>query len=211
MRVPGTFVLVLGVLIAVACDGRPAWLGGSPPFALFGRAHLRPGIRMAKLEKAGKTESRHPFQCEPMWAHAQQCVMTVSPGDLRVIVDSGGRVVRLTIVAPDSFFVWEDTPSNEPIYRYHARQLTRTWDAIRPHERILEPGQYTEYRWRAGERWGAQMWYSPWARYRTRSQALRDAYRDSLTRVPDSIAVTDIPAYAKLIAQHPALRFLDGQ
>lgn len=139
--------------------------------------------------------------------------MKVSPGDLRAIVDSGGHVIRLSVVAPDSFFVWESTPTNEPIYRYHANQLTRTWDAIQPHERILDEGRHVEYRqveyrWTAGQRWGAQMWYSPWARYRTHSELLREQYRDSLARVPDSIAVTDWPAYAKLLAAHPALRFL---
>jgi hypothetical protein len=138
--------------------------------------------------------------------------MKVSPGDLHAIVDSGGRVIRLSVVAPDSFFVWETTPTNEPIYRYRANQLKRTWDAIRPHERILDEvpyeGRKVEYRWTAGQRWGAQMWYSPWARYRTHSEALREQYRDSLARVPDSIAVTDWPAYAKLLKAHPGLRFL---
>ena len=166
---------------------------------------------MAKLQKASRRESRYPFQCQPLWAHAQQCVMKISPGDLRVIVDSGGRVIRLTVVAPDSFFVWEETPSNEPIYRYHANELKRAWDGIQAHERLLvEPSQQqVEYRWIAGQQWAAQMWYSPWARYRTHSELLRQAYRDSLARVPDSIAVTDAPAYDKLMERHPMLELLD--
>jgi hypothetical protein len=164
---------------------------------------------MAKLQKATDVESRHGFQCRPLWARAEQCAMKVSPGDLRAIVDSAGRVIRLTVVAPDSFFVWEETPSNEPVYRYHSNQLARAWDSIRPHQRISdELGRGVEYRWTVGRRWGAQMWYSPWDRYRTHSSLLREEYRDSLARVPDSIAVTDELAYAKLLALHPVLEML---
>jgi hypothetical protein len=210
MRAFHISALVFTTLTFAACEGRPPWLGGSRAFSLYGRAHLRPGIRMTKLQKAARVESRYPFQCQPLWGHAQQCVMKVSPGDLRVIVDSSGRVIRLTIVAPDSFFVWEDTPSGEPIYRYHANQLKRTWDGIQTHERlIVELTRQVEYRWIADQRWAAQMWYSPWARYRTRDEFLRQAYRDSLARVPDSIAVTDAPAYDKLMEQHPVLELLD--
>jgi hypothetical protein len=206
MRALRVSALTVGVFSLVGCDG------GSRPFSLFGRQHLRPGIRMAKLEKVSRAESRYPFKCSPLWARAQQCVMKIAPGDLRVVVDSTGRVIRLTVVAPDSFFVWEETPRNEPIYRYRANELKRAWDAIRPHERLtVEPSQQVEYRWIADQRWAAQMWYSPWARYRTRSELLRQAYRDSLTRVPDSIAVTDAPAFDKLMEQHPVLELLDSK
>jgi hypothetical protein len=202
--------VALCVLTLVACDGQPAWLGRPRPFSLFGHKHLRPGIRMAKLEKASRAESRYPFKCRPLWAQAQQCVMKISPGELRAVVDSSGKVIRLTVVAPDSFFVWEETPRNEPIYRYHANELKRTWDAIQAHERLtVEPSRQVEYRWIKAQRWAAQMWYSPWDRYRTHSEALRQAYRDSLARVPDSIAVTDAPAFDKLMEQHPVLEFLD--
>ena len=126
--------------------------------------------------------------------------MTVSPGDLHAIVDSAGRVIRLAVVAPDSFFVWEDTPTSEPIYRYHSDRLARTWDAIGSHQRFPDEQGGVQYRWTSGRRWEAQMWYSPWARYQTQSPALREEYRDSLARVPDSIAVTDKPAYASLVA-----------
>src|SRR5688572_17241401 len=104
MRAFHTSALAFGLVTLLACEGRPAWLGGPRPFALFGHQHLRPGIRMARLQKASDVEGRHAFQCRPLWAHAQECVTKVSPGDLRAIVDSGGRVIRLSVVAPDSFF-----------------------------------------------------------------------------------------------------------
>jgi hypothetical protein len=200
MRALWTSAFALSVVTLVACEGRPAWFGGRGPFALFGNDHLRPGIRMAKLRKATDAESRHAFRCRPLWAGAQQCVMTVSPGDLHAVVDSAGRVIRLTLVAPDSFFVWEETPTNEPIYRYHADRLARAWDSIRPRQRMPDEHGGVQYRWTDGGRWEAQMWYSPWARYRTHSYLLREQYRDSLARVPDSIAVADKPAYARLVA-----------
>jgi hypothetical protein len=167
---------------------------------------------MAKLEKVMRVESRYPFKCSSLWAGAQQCVMKISPGDLRVVVDSSGRVIRLTMVASETFFVWEETPTEEPIYRYHANEMKRTWDAIQPHAHLTdELTRHVEYRWLVGKRWAAQMWYSPWARYRTHSEALRRAYRDSLARVPDSIAVTDAPAYDKFMERHPVLELLNAK
>lgn len=94
MRALRTSAFALSVVSLVACEG------GRAPFALFGNDHLRPGIRMAKLQKATDAESRHAFRCRPLWAGAQQCVMPVSPGDLHAVVDSAGRVIRLTLVAP---------------------------------------------------------------------------------------------------------------
>jgi hypothetical protein len=200
--------LLVAILLA-ACDRLPPWLGGErpPPFELFGRDDMRPGVSIETLKEAAARESRvHRWRCRPLWARAQSCALTVQPGDLRALVDSTGRVIRLTVVAPDSFFVWEDTPLNEPKYRYYANRLRETWDGIQPHRFGPIDAGVVEFRWVDPDgRWSAQMWYSPWSRYKTKIQsyAVREYYRDSLARVPDSISVTDEPEYSKFVALRP--------
>jgi hypothetical protein len=195
------------VLLATACDRLPPWLGAdrAPPFWLFGRSDMRPGVSIETLREAAAKESRYyRWRCRPLWARAQSCALTVQPGDLRALVDGAGRVIRLTVVAPDSFFVWEDTPPNEPKYRYYVGRLRATWDSIQPHRFGPTDAGVAELRWVDPDgRWSAQMWYSPWSRYKTKSYALREQYRDSLTRVPDSISVTDEPEYSKFVALRP--------
>ena len=179
-----------------------------PPFELFGRGDMRPGVSLRTLKAAtAKENTRHRWRCRPVWARAQSCALTVQPADLRAIVDSTGRVIRLTVVAPDSFFVWEETPRNERKYRFYVGRLRTTWDSIRPHRVGPTDRGVAEYRWvDPGGRWSGQMWYSPWSRYKTQSPELLDFYRDSLARVPDSISVTDEPTYSKFIALRPPPR-----
>lgn len=198
-------LLSLAALLA-ACEMLPPWLGGDgpPPFALFGRSDMRPGVSFAELDGASRREGPRRFFCSPLWARAQSCKIQVAPGEMRAIVDSTGRVIRLMIVAPDSFFDWDYTPREEPRYRIYANELRTAWDSIRPHRFGSTERNVAEFRWVDGEgQWTGQMWYSPWSRYRTRSAALRAQYRDSLARVPDSIAVTDEPVYSRLIALRP--------
>jgi hypothetical protein len=200
-------LLAAVVLLAAACDRLPPWLARdrSPPFELFGRGDMRPGVSIETLKEAAAKESRNDrWRCRPLWARAQSCALTVQRGDLRALVDSTGRVVRLTVVAPDSFFVWEETPRNEPKFRYYVGRLRTTWDSIQPHRFGPTNAGVAEFRWvDLNGRWSAQMWYSPWARYKTESPELRQEYRDSLARVPDSISVTDEPEYSKFIALRP--------
>jgi hypothetical protein len=193
-------------LFTGACDRQQPWLRRDepPPFELFGPGDMRPGVSLRTLTAAAaKERARHRWRCRPVWARAQSCALTVQPGELRAIVDSTGRVIRLTVVAPDSFFVWEETPRNERTYRFYVGRLRTTWDSIRTH-RVGPTDRGAEYRWvDPSGRWSGQMWYSPWSRYKTQDPELRDAYRDSLTRVPDSISVTDGPKYSKFIALRP--------
>jgi hypothetical protein len=202
-------LLLATVLFAGACGGLPPWLGGDrpPPFELFGRGDMRPGVSIETLKEAAAKESRfYRWRCRPLWARAQSCALTVQPGDLRALVDSTGRVIRLTVVAPDSFFVWDDTPPNEPKYRYYVNRLRDTWDGIQPHRFGPIDAGVAEFRWVDPDgRWSAQMWYSPWSRYKIKSgsYALRQQYRDSLARVPDSISITDEPEYSKFVALRP--------
>jgi hypothetical protein len=196
------------VFLAGACDRLPPWLGGErpPPFELFGRGDMRPGVSIDILKAAAEKESRfYRWRCHPLWARAQSCALTVQPGELRALVDSTGRVLRLTVVAPDSFFVWEDTPRNEPKYKYYVSRLRASWDSVRPHRFGPTDASVAEFRWVDPDgRWSGQMWYSPWTKYKTRDYSLlRAQYRDSLTRVPDSIAVTDEPEYSRFLALRP--------
>lgn len=197
--VRGAWSAIAALTLLVACD-RP------PPFELFGRGDMRPGVSIEILRAAAEKESRyHRWRCHPLWVRAQSCALTVQPGELRAIVDSTGRVLRLTVVAPDSFFIWDDTPPNEPKYKYYVSRLRASWDSVRPHRFGPTDRGVAEFRWVDPDgRWSGQMWYSPWTKYKARNYSLlRAQYRDSLTRVPDSIAVTDEPEYSKFVALRP--------
>jgi len=206
MRRLAPLALVSLAALLAACEVLPSWLGGDrpPPFSLFGRGDMRPGVSFAELDGASRREGPRRFFCSPLWARAQSCKIQVAPGEMRAVVDSTGRVIRLMIVAPDSFFDWDYTPFQEPRYRIYVNRLRTAWDSVRQHRFGPTDRGSAEFRWVDGDgQWTGQMWYSPWSKYRTRSHALREQYRDSLARVPDSIAVTDEPVYSRLVALRP--------
>ena len=194
-------ILLLGT---IAC-GR----GGPPPFALFGRDDMRPGIDFTVLDEAARAEQDQPWACKAIWSGARSCWLRVDSGMLTAIVDDGGRVVRLIYVTDESLRgprqAGAFNTDKRAVLENYIDAMRMTWDSIIPHRTGPTNRGIAEYRWiDSTGRWSAGLWYSPITRYIPASWELSHrVLRDTLAYVPDSIAVTNEPAYSALLDKRP--------
>ena len=194
--------LLVALAVAAGCNpGGPAARRRSSSFALFSRDDMRAGLRYETFVEMARRESVKQFECAFLWAKARRCTLEVEGGTLAALVDSAGRVIRLanyTTRGP------ANTVHTQLIYRDALQDMRREWDAVARSQRDDGDVGIPQLRWSdpAG-RWGAAMWYSPRRNQGIvqASSQLTDA--DIAIMVPDSIAITDLPAYSLLIQLRP--------
>jgi hypothetical protein len=173
------------------------------PFAVFGRDDMRAGLRFEILEGAAKRESVRQFDCAPLWAEARSCSLRIEPGLLTALVDRNGRVIRLSVHADHRVWGGQDV-HGQIIFREAVRDTRASWDSIATLFREEAEGGVRQLRWRdITRRWGASLWYRALGGEPVNpvTRGLTDA--ELAITLPDSIAVTDMPAYALLMQLRP--------
>jgi hypothetical protein len=167
-------------------------------FALFGRDDFRAGVRFAMLEHSATFESRVPFHCVELWPGTRQCTLPIHPGKLVAVVNDRGRVARLTVVTAEPILYGLATQASGE-FENAINAMRDKWNATRPAVSLAAGQRQVELRWRdASGRSGAAIWYSPAGAY-----GLPRRSNDSLMALPDSMSVTDVPAYTELLASNP--------
>jgi hypothetical protein len=173
------------------------------PFAVFGRDDMRAGLRFEVLEGAARKESVRQFDCAPLWAEARSCSVRIDPGLLTALVDRNGRVIRLSVHADQRVWGGQDI-HGQIIFREAVRDTRAAWDSIATLFREEADGGVRQLRWRDNtRRWGASLWYRALGGEPVppATRGLSDA--ELAITLPDSIAVTDMPAYALLMQLRP--------
>ena len=173
------------------------------PFALFLRDDMRAGLPYDLMVKTTKNESSQPLECLPLWAKAKRCAVRIQPGVLAAIVDSTDRVIRLIVTLDDQVRVGYNG-HGQSVMRDMVEEMQRVWSGIGPAMRESGEEPTPQRRWLApGGRWGAAMWYPPPSGIGGVVQAGRRE-TDLNIMLPDSIGVTDLPAYSLLMHMQPA-------
>ena len=177
------------------------------PFELFLRSDMRPGLPYDVMVETTKKESSQPLECLPLWAKAKRCAVRIEPGVLAAIVDSSGRVIRL-IVTLDDRVRGGQSMHGQRVMRDNLEDMQREWSKIGPMSREGSDEATPQRRWFAPHgRWGASMYYPPPSGMVGVVQAgRRDNDLDIM--LPDSIVVTDLPAYSLLMHLQPPERTL---
>jgi hypothetical protein len=173
------------------------------PFALFGRDDMRAGLRFETLRDAAKKESVKQYDCWQLWAKVERCVVPIEGGILVAIVDSTGRVIRL-LTTPDSLIRSGINVHGQLIMRDVVRDTRAAWDSVGTLRRYDSDPLAPQLVWvDRTQRWGGTLWYSRAHRADVprSSQAATDA--ELAMTLPESLAVTDLPAYALFTQRRP--------
>jgi hypothetical protein len=173
------------------------------PFALFGRDDMRAGLRFDVLRHAAKKESTKQYECVGLWARAQRCSVPIESGMLSAVVDSTGHVIRL-LAFTDPILRNGLNVHGQLIYRDVVRDTRAAWDSVgSSHVDDSDPAA-PQMRWLdRSSRWGSSLWYSRAHRADVpRSSGLTLTTEMAMT-LPESIGVTDLPAYAVFVQRQP--------
>lgn len=191
--------LVGGSLLGCAAPFGDVASKWASPFTLFGRDDMRAGLRYEVMEQTARKESSKPLDCFPLWAKARRCSVEIEPGMLVSVVDSTGRIIRLSVTS-DARIVRGQNLHGQIILRDAIKEMRASWDSIGPARREAADESPPQRRWLGGGgRWGAAIWYSmPRAAARV---APSDA--ELAIATPDSFGITDLPAYARLLQLRP--------
>ncbi len=174
------------------------------PFALFGREDMRAGLRFETLRNAAKKESVKQYECLPLWAKAQRCTIPIDGGFLVAVVDSADRVIRL-VTAPDSLIRTGANVHGQLTMRDVVRDTRAAWDSVGTLHRYDTDPLAPQLVWvDRTQRWGGTLWYS--RAHRADVPRSSDAALDAelAMTLPESLGVTDLPAYALFAQRRPA-------
>lgn len=170
------------------------------PFALFGRNDMRAGLRFDVLRQAARTESVKQYECVPLWAKAQRCSVPIESGVLVAIVDSSGRVIRL-LAATDTMMRSGINVHGQLILRDVVRDTRAAWDSVGVLQRNDLDPLMPQLQWLdRTRRWSASLWYSRAHRADVPRSSAAASEAELAMTLPESVGVTDLPAYA-LFAQ----------
>jgi hypothetical protein len=164
---------------------------------------MRAGLAFQVLDDAAHKESFRQYQCAPLWARARRCSLPIETGRLIAIVDSSDHVVRL-LVATDSTSPSRNDVHGLLIFRDVVRETRASWDSAGTLRRDGMEADIPYLRWLdRTARWGAALWYSHAHRVSgQQSAAAMDA--ELVMSLPDSLGITDWPAYSLLMQRRPA-------
>ncbi|MFL5613697.1 MAG: hypothetical protein ACJ796_08555 [Gemmatimonadaceae bacterium] len=174
------------------------------PFALFGRDDMRAGLRFDVLREAAKNESPKQYECVPLWSKAQRCVIAIENGTLVAILDSTNRVIRL-MAASDPMVRLGANVHGQLILRDDVRDMRAAWDSVASLRRDDADPRAPQLLWLdRTRRWGATIWYSRARRAEVPAASLPASNAELAMTVPESLGVTDLPAYALFAQLRPA-------
>ena len=175
------------------------------PFALFGRADMRAGLRYETLREAAKKESVRPYECLPLWSKAQRCSVIIESGALVAIVDSTGRVIRL-LATTDPLLRGADL-HGQLVLRDVVRDTRLAWDSVGTlHRNDSDPLAPQLFWLDRTQRWSGTLWYSRAHRADVPASSSAATEAELAMTLPESIGVTDSPAYALFWQLHPPPR-----
>jgi len=174
------------------------------PFALFGRDDMRAGLRLDALRKVASKESVKQYECMPLWVKAQRCSLAIETGMLTAVVDSTGRVIRL-LASTDPVLRNGINVHGQLIYRDVVRDLRLAWDSVATARLDDSDPDSPEMRWiDRTQRWGGDLWYTRLHRASVPRSSGAALAAELAMSLPDSIGVTDMPAYALFAQRRPA-------
>ena len=174
------------------------------PFSLFGRDDMRAGLRFDLLRDAAKMESVKQYECVALWGKAQRCSVPIESGMLSAVVDSTGHVIRL-LASTDPVLRSGINVHGQLIFRDVIRDTRAAWDSIGVPGIDESDPTSPQLRWvDRSSRWGSSLWYSRAHRADVpRSSGTALATELAMT-LPESIGVTDLPAYTLFLQRRPA-------
>lgn len=164
---------------------------------------MRAGIRFDVLQGAARKESMKQYVCLPLWARAQRCTIVIDPGTLTAILDSTGQVMRI-VTSPDAALRYSGNVHGVLVFRDVVRDTRAAWDSAGTLHRDLTDGNAPELRWvDRGGRWGASLWYTRDHRANVPPSSAAALDAELAMTLPESIGVTDLPAYALFVQRRP--------
>jgi hypothetical protein len=173
------------------------------PFELFGRDDMRAGLRFDVLKDAASKESVKQYSCASLWAKAQRCAVHIETGYLHAIVDSTGRVIRL-VASTDPTFRSGINVHGQLIFRDVVRDTRAAWDSVALMRRDDSDPQSPQLLWiDRTQHWGASLWYSRSHRADVPVSPGATGEAELAMTLPESISVTDMPAYALFTQLRP--------
>ena len=195
-------LLPLGTL-GLLCGCGAGSIRRESPFTLFGRDDMRAGLHFRVLDEAAQKESVRQYQCAPLWARARRCSLPIETGLLVAIVDSTDHVIRL-VAATDSASRSRNDVHGLLIFRDVVRDTRASWDSVGTLHRDGMDAEAPQLRWLdVTRRWGGSLWYSRAHRAAVETSATAmDA--ELAVSLPESITVTDLPAYGLFMQKEPA-------
>lgn len=177
------------------------------PFALFGRDDMRAGMRLETLREAARKESVKQYECLPLWARAQRCTVGIESGALIAVVDSTGRVIRL-LATTDPMLRSSDV-HGQLVLRDVVRDTRLAWDSIGVlHHNDSDPLAPQLFWLDRTQRWSGALWYSRAHRADVPASSAASTDAEVAMTLPESIGVTDQPAYALFWQLRPPPREL---
>lgn len=174
------------------------------PFALFGRDDMRAGLRFDVLRDAAAKESVKQYECVPLWAKAQRCSVAIESGVLVAILDSTGRVIRLLATTEPVLRNGIDV-HGQLILRDVVRDTRGAWDSVGTlHRNDTDPVAPQLVWLDRSQRWAGTLWYSRAHRADVPRASATASDAELAMTLPESLGVTDLPAYALFAQLRPA-------
>lgn len=200
----GVYIALVGVF-SISCANVADRIAGhrASPFTLFSRDDMRAGLRFDVLREAAKEESLKQYECVDLWAKAQRCSVPIESGMLSAVVDSTGHVIRL-LALTDPMLRNGLNVHGQLIFRDVVRDTRAAWDSIGV-SRIDESDPMSpQFRWLdPSMRWGSALWYSRAHRADVPRAASAAVATELAMTLPESIGVTDLPAYSLFVQRRP--------
>jgi hypothetical protein len=197
--------VALFIALSIGCSDIADRIAGrrASPFTLFGRDDMRAGLRFELLREAAKKESAKQYECVELWAKAQRCSVPIESGMLSALVDSTGHVIRL-LALTDPILRNGLNFHGQLIFRDVVRDTRVAWDSVGVARIDDSDPMSPQFRWLdRSSRWGSSLWYSRVHRADVpRSSGAAIATELAMT-LPESIGVTDLPAYSLFVQRRP--------
>jgi hypothetical protein len=176
------------------------------PFALFGRDDMRAGLRFDVLRDAAKKESLKQYECVPLWVKAQRCTVPIESGVLVAILDSTAHVIRL-LAATDTILRNGINVHGQLIFRDVVRDTRKSWDSVGVMQRNDADPITPQLSWVDRSRhWSGSLWYSRAHRADVPRSSAAASDAELAMTLPESLGVTDLPAYALFTQLRPPPR-----
>lgn len=198
--------IALVAVLSISCSNIADRIAGhrASPFTLFGRDDMRAGLRFDVLREAAKKESVKQYECVDLWAKAQRCSVPIESGMLAAVIDSTGHVIRL-LALTDPILRNGLNVHGQLIFRDVVRDTRAAWDSLGVSRIDDSDPMSPQLRWLdPSARWGSSLWYSRAHRADVPRAAGAAVATELAMTLPESIGVTDLPAYSLFVQRRPS-------